>query len=342
MSDWTFVLTGKLAEIPLYPLGANDITSDRRGYYSVWPDDEEYESAFLAHPNLPVCLIGPDTRFTGGRSTDKMGIVIPAGTMVSTSYVNSSGLVPGSWNNTSGQFINSTADTMFGIPEGMNSLLVFANGGTQATFHYTALDVEVKTLKNMSGDLATASDTFVTAANKPVGIVIQDVYQTILPGRWRTYRNLQEVTIMKKGTLKIPYYNGDLKTDLDNISGTAYEEIAKKYKFAYNPSSVSVGGSPIVSDVFSEFVLNDSASVAQKVGRALEVERNIPFALNEKVQNYLDSASTSDATLGYNSKLFYFVWDVLAALGGSPTVATVVAAIESNAYGLVIIDVDFR
>ena len=342
---WKFNFTGAMKNIPLKSLPSRYIDADKRGYISVWADDEEYISAFAPHLNLPVCMIGNDTRFTSdNRSNEEWGIVIPKGTICSTQIIAHSGVVPGAYISISGVFDNSTMASYFGLTDGINSTTVICNGGTATDYPYTALDVEVGTLKNMAGDLATALDNWHTAINKPVGIAIDDQYQTVLPGRYQNYSHKDEVSLMVKGSVKVPYYNGDLTSYLTTAN---YQSVSRKHAFSYNPNGCNVEGSLVKSDIWGKYVIDDSVTLLQKIGRSIELELTTPFAYNEKVSNMYDSAATSDKTYGYKSHLFYFAQDVLTAKAvqdgnDAPTAAEVAAAILAGTFAFAIINIDCR
>lgn len=344
MSNWKFGFSGNAGKIPLKPTSWRYLDPDYRGFIGLQDNDMVTIGTYVPLYTLPVCMIGGDTRATedytkgyGRNASTAKVVVIPQGTIVSLMSIKDSDTVPGANDNVSG-FLGSTINTMYGVPEGINSWSVPANGGSDATYTYSELDAEIENLKNSAGDLAADGDTVTIPANKPVGIAFHDILHTRLKGQYLNFSQMHPHGIMTEGYIQVPFYKGNLATDL----GANYAKVARKYAFAYlnTASDTPTVGFRAIPDSYGKFKLAAYSDIKtagledQVVGIAMEYEWRGPGAMNDMAMAFPGSASTNNQTGGYLSHLYYFAVDVLYIINGSiPTKDDVVAAIENGTFG---------
>jgi len=333
-----FGFNGNLHNIPLKKLRKEYLGADKRGHLRVNPTKSRVEGTFIPYPTLPICSIGSNTRFLpSGRSEEEWGIVAVQGSILSTISMKAADTTPGAYSGTTPT--GGTIEDAFGIPKGIDSWVVLCNGGNAATYTYTALDEENETIKNMDGDEASAGDTVVFGANKPIGIATEDFYQTKLPGQYLNNSYTDKVVAMVDGLIEVPFYNGDITSYLSDAN---YKKLCKNFIFGYVASGTTYSNGALVkSDQYGKYLVDDSTTLTQYVGKAMEYSKRGPLSENDIVQGHYESSAASDKTAGYPSRLFWFVYDALNYKNSSaPTVAEVATAIESGSFGLVRILVD--
>lgn len=335
-----FSFNGDLHNIPLKKLRKEFLKADKRGDFCVNSTNNRYEGTFIPYPTLPICSIGSNTRFlSSGRSEEEWGIPIVMGSILSAISMKPADTTPGAYSGTTPA--GGTIEDAFGPPLGIDSWIILCNGGNAATYTYTSLDEENETIKDMDGGVAADGDTVVFDANKPIGVAVEDYYQTKLPGQYLNYSYTDKIAPLVDGLVEVPYYNGDL-SDTGVITAANYKKLAKTFVFAYLASGTTYSNGALVkSDQYGKYLIDDSTTLTQYVGKTMEYRKRGPLSENNTMSGYYETASTSDMTGGYPSYLFWFVYDTITYTDGSaPTIAEVATAIESGSFGLVRILVD--
>ncbi len=237
------------------------------------------------------------------------GVVLNKGTIVSTmgalsslsgtvTYVSSSGWLPITLDPVTGAVKSGyMTSSMYGYEDTIASTLVPANGGHDMPVYYNAADVTVGTFKP-DGSLVTAagSGSLTIPANKPVGIVYQDVYQDNR-GRWLngTSMDYKWVGIQCDGYITLPfvdaekfnsaqwsgklhadgytfgaaYYTGSARS-ITTESG-AYPDVKNLHAFVYTISGVAEAteGCLLTSDLNGKFLPQYSGGFAGSVSTTM-------------------------------------------------------------------------
>lgn len=340
------------------PLRSIDV-GDRQVILDTLPVSNLVTLDIAAYPYkyLPVMWIdkrGVETRGDYAPS----GIVLNKGTIVSLltnqTSINygipapsSSGTIPVYVDETTGNVVYQPVDDKyFGYQESIFSLLVPANGGANSTLPYSALDDE-----DEAGWTKSTDSDLVLTANKPVGIVIQNVYQDIR-GAYINYETGDVYTIANKGIVHIPYVDTSKIANFGNDSnvaapaGTIYESIWKKYTFIYFDSSASEGaaGTLVKSDMYGKFVCQDASASAAKtvqtVGSLKSTDSRFPKDLTAMIQNYPGISLRGSGTAGLPEDLYNFGKAVLTAGGSNPDKKDILAAVQEGAIGIAVINID--
>jgi hypothetical protein len=177
--------------------------------------------AFYPSKYLPVLWQDVET---------KQGVVLTKGTIVSllTDQVGASGMVHISSSGvipvfddaltTAAVAVTANIDSSYwGYPEGICGLLVPANGGVVSEIPYSALDETLGTWRSDILPVTTAmlsdalNNFYSVAANMPIGIVYQDVYQDIR-GLNLNYQTFDVWGVLCDKYIEVPY------VDVNNIS----------------------------------------------------------------------------------------------------------------------------
>lgn len=159
--------------------------------------------------------------------------------------------------------------------------LVPANGGQAVTVTYTSQDADAG-VKASYGVGVAAGDTKVFPANKPIGIVFHDMYQSsyTLPNGFNTYLAQNLPTIVTEGFFQLPVVRmTDAQIDVD-ATFTAYAADAKKIVAAFYDFQVG------------DLVAPDSIPSAA-VG--LLKKRLVPTARTGGVRRFVETAVTLGA-----------------------------------------------
>jgi len=305
---------------------------------------------------LPVMYITNDERheYRGGQE----GIVMPKGTIVSfmtcntkiatgvDAYVNAQLIPPSGATGEIPQFIDQLNagdivfspidDKYFGYQESVVALMVPANGGSPATYKYSTLDDET------DGWSVNGDTNLVLGGNKPMGIVLEHVYQDIR-GKYLNYQTHDAYSTIITGRLDVPYVDTTIMTafgdDTDPFTdgGDAYYDLWRKWQFYRFASGSDYGqsGTLLKSDKFGKFIPMGSVNrTDQTVGKLLTLDCRFPKDLSAQIQNYPGAVALGTITSGVPVDLYLFTIEVLKAEGiTSPTSAQVLDAVQSGAVG---------
>lgn len=305
---------------------------------------------------LPV--MWNDARGVDSRNVDPDAVVLTKGTIVSLitnqttiDYgippVTSSGTVP-VYNDqlTDGldQIYLPVDENPFGYQESVTALLITANGGSQSTTPYSSLD------NNNSGWTDSETSSLVLAANVPVGIVYQEVYQDIR-GQYLNYQKHDIYGIACKGFVTIPYVDtnkiSDFGSDANVVPDTAdrgYVAVWQKNAFLYFDGSAAEGraGSLVTSDLYGRFVpqytttsVLTGSRTAQTVGVIKSCDSRFPKELVSTIQTYPGLAIPGNQTAGLPTELYQFAKAVLTGCAADHAKADILAAVQSGGIGYV-------
>jgi hypothetical protein len=345
-----FNFNDKIRKIPQKTLSREHLTWEDVMMIKLQVINPEY-SGVLAYPYkyLPVMSV-VDELIHGGTE----GIVIPKGTIVSlltnqTTIASgipnptSSGTIPWYIDAIDGDLITSPIDdAYFGYPEGVNALIVPCNGGDASTYHYSTDDDTVE------GWTTSTTTDLTIAANIPMGIVMQDIYQDIR-GKYINYQTHDATTTIIEGRLTIPFVDttklSTFGSDADVASETTsgYTSVWKKWQFFYFAGESGAGrsGAFVKSDMYGKFELQSGAVDATKniqtVGRVVAYDCRYPRDLSNMIQNYPGITALGKVTEGVPVDLYVFAQTVLAACGLPTTAANILQRIQDGMFGFVTI-----
>jgi len=229
----------------------------------------------------------------------------------------------------------------WGYQESVTALLIPANGGAQSTTPYSVLD------DNNAGWTSSASSSLVLAANIPVGVVYQDVYQDIR-GQYLNYQKHDIYGVACKGFVTIPYVDtnkvADFGSDADVVPATvgkAYPTVWRKNAFFYFDGSAEGArpGTLLQSDLYGRFKTQSNAvtgaRTAQTVGVVKSCDSRFPKDLSSTIQAYEGMMIPSNQTAGLPTELYIFARDVLVASGAAAAKSNILSAVRSGAIGYV-------
>lgn len=306
------------------------------------------------------------------------GVVITKGTIVSciTNVVAASGMVDVASSGVIPVFEDATTsavdivsanidNSFWGYPEAVVGLLVPANGGVNSFIPYSTLDVTLGTM-TPGGHLVTATvladarENFCgVAANMPIGIVYQDVYQDIR-GQSLNYQTFDIWGVCCDYYIEIPFVdiNGasnfasgfvdqgvdDRIANMNATTMAGYLATWKKYPFFYyNGSTGPIGAYPgqlLKSDMYGKFMPQGTgvatAATAQTVGKLIVTDCRFPKDMLDLVDTYPGSRMPGTETAGLPGMLFEFARDAEYGIHGSyPTPNQVLTHVQAGDYGLV-------
>ena len=188
------------------------------------------------------------------------------------------------------------------------------------------------------------------AANIPVGVVYQDVYQDIR-GQYLNYMKHDIYGVACKGFMTIPYVDTskitDFGSDADVVpatAGKAYPSIWRKYSFFYFDGSVDEAraGTLLQSDLYGRFKAQGTSLSqvrnVQTVGTVKSCDSRFPKELTNVIQAYPDMSIPSNLTGGLPTELYQFAKDVLTATGVTAEKSDILAAVQSGGIGYVRIE----
>lgn len=369
-----------------------DYSRPRFGYFE---SDGMATGSYYPNRALPVRFM--DT-------TTERGITIPVGTIVSTKYFFSDNSLPGAigrlaeygideggqitlgrnWKDDTA--IVKDANGFFGYQEELEGLITIANGGVSAQDYYSDIDVQLGMVNQGSnpttgaydlanqGDFVAAGDHAPTRiANKPAGIVIQDVWQDIRGRKLNYNQPTQEgVSVRRVARIKIPYVVDDQRWNM--VPSTAltapptsvgYAAVRDLFQFIVLPPEVlletnRLEGSLVRPDILGKFRLFDyddliaqdpwvpgtstdlMRRLEQKVGRFQMIDHRFPKSLIEYVDTYPGSQTAGTDTGGLTQELFVFLLSIYAAnnSGALPTRKQAVDLVRSGQFGYAYIQVE--
>jgi len=254
-------------------------------------------------------------------------------------------------------------NTYWGYEECVAGLLVPCNGGTASALPYSTDDAS-QTI-TVSGAFVTTTNvtagyTIPLAANHPIGVVPQDVYQDV-EGRWLNYalHSKGETSIVHDHVIELPYVNlnrwgtGKLEAALlqgytftQNSVITAssvdlYSSVWKKHAFAYFTDETTMQpGMFLKSDKYGKFVTftNESSGESQMVGKIIVTDTRFPKGALEYVDTYPGSQVPGTDTGGLPFLLFSFVYDLLVAAGAVASIHNVVKVVQGGGVGMITIN----
>ena len=281
------------------------------------------------------------------------GVVLTKGTIVSaigpfssgTSIPtpSASGTVPVFENQVSAstQLVNID-DSFWGYPDGIAGLIVPANGGTSVSYTYTALDEQLGTYK-MDKTLASAGDTMPLTANRPIGILYNDVYADTRGKYLNYYSAFGAVNgIIRNAYIAIPFVNTTLfdAAYTNNFStSNVYDKLYPVYSFLYATTANLEVGALLKADTRGKFIVEDVSTSANKtiqtVGRLHVLDNRFPKDMLEYVDTYPQSNVTGTDTGGIPAGLFVFAYMAIKYGSGSdPKISDVVANVRNGTFGM--------
>lgn len=236
----------------------------------------------------------------------------------------------------------SAKNGYWGYADDHIAVIVPANGGSDATYNYTSYDVEVGTYK-YDGTLATASDTIVIPANRPIGVTMTTIFQDAR-GKYINYYNPANKAygLQTTGYLSVPFVNVPKMIADGIISATtfnstaAYNAVKTLFPFCYiNSNTTLYNGMWVESDSYGRFVISsDTAPSIQTVGKFVAADFRMPKNLSEYVDSAPGSHIKGTNTGGLDKTLFAFITLILTAINGTePTISDVVNAVTNGYIG---------
>ncbi len=267
--------------------------------------------------------------------------------------VNDSGVLYGFEDQVAGTTGSYSQDSSyFGYDEYITNLLVPANGGTDTTLQYTALDVAAGSYK-ADGTAAAAGDTFTNPANAPIGVAYHDWYQDIR-GKWLNYRMWPDGGhVLTDWYVEVPF----VKASGTFARGLAGDSVATRNAFSavsnvhsyltINDTTEELkSGTFVKSDALGNWMPEAIASAqlsqgktVQTVGKVIGIDTRYPKSGLEDVQTYPGSRMPGTQTAGLPSFLFEFVVATEIAKGNTPTIESVLASVQAGNYGVARIQV---
>lgn len=252
----------------------------------------------------------------------------------------------------------------WGYEEYIAGLLVPCNGGSASNLPYSTDDVG-QTI-TVSGAYVTTANvsagyTLPLAANKPIGVTYQDVYQDI-EGRNLNYElhNRSMFGIVHDHVIEIPYVNLRILADTNELehnhfsgktftvgdiatanANDLYSDVWRKHAYAYFTNETTmVPGTWLQSDLYGKFVpfTDVTGSESQLVGKIIVTDTRFPKGSLEYVDTYPGSRVPGTDTGGLPYILFSFVYDLLVAAGATPTINEIVKTVQGGAVGMITIN----
>lgn len=304
-------------------------------------------SGILAYPykHLPTMYISDEMTHGGIEA-----IVMPKFTIVSMltnqttvtdgiPNITSSGTIPQFIDQLTGLVVDARIDESYsGYVEGVNALMVPANGGSASTIPYSTDDDTIG-LWNASTDAS-----LVIGANIPYGITDRDVYQDIR-GANLNYQTHDAYTTVTGGRVSIPFVDTSkiitFGSDADVVAATAsgYASVWKKTAFLYFDGTSGVGrsGALLKSDLYGKFKLEtgaiDGTRSVQTVAKVQSYDCRFPRDLSQFIQNYPGITALGTVTEGVPPELYLFARTILQAVGAEYTAAAVLHRIQEGAFG---------
>jgi hypothetical protein len=318
-------------------------------------------------------------------------VVIPKGRIVSSytgSESNASGLIPqnSGWINigNSGDYMGTGTGaniqvnvntSFFGYDEHICGLLIPANGGSgTVNMYYSADDVTAGTKTNvLAGTAATASGAVAFAANMPIGVAFNDIYQDI-NGKYLNYRMHEDgYHILTDWYVEVPFVDnrstGDasgfaLPTNANVNTFGRWRNLNKQFTYlSFDSTSTSYSAKPgafVCPDILGNYTLQSGTTTAlltgtnanvsgtltpvtqviktcQTVGKLLALDSRFPKDSLEEVLTYPRSGMPGSQTGGIIKNLFDFVYYTLyiaSPTGTAPTIEQIYNGIRSGVFGL--------
>lgn len=269
--------------------------------------------------------------------------------------------------NAGGTMTSVNVDSSYwGYEDSMAGLLVPANGGSAIGYPYTTDDVTAQTI-TVSGAYVTVANvavgvTLPIAANKPVGVLYQDVYADI-DGKWLNYelQNKAQWGMIYDHVIEVPYVDNYKLYNTANIEGNIitakyaidttlgaganmYDALRRKHAFlwaSYSSQRALAPGSLLKADLYGKYTLftDESSGESQVVGKLICTDSRFPKSKLEYVDTYYGSGMAGTETGGLPSYLFTFVYDLLVASGITPTIKQCVDVVWAGAVGIAYINV---
>jgi len=346
MSTTQLNFNDKFRKIPQKALLRDNLTFKEVMMIKLQVINPEY-SGILAYPHkdLPVMWI-QDEPVHGAQE----GIVMPKGTIVSlltnqTTITHgvpnptSSGTIPWYIDALTGDtVVTPVDDTYYGYQEGVTALMVPANGGAQSAIPYSSLETDLG-LWTKSTDSA-----FTIAANIPMGIVMENIYQDIR-GAYLNLQTHDAYTTCIEGRLDVPFVDTSKITefgtdaDIAAVTDSAYAALWRKWQFfAFNGTAGAArSGAFVKSDLYGKFALESGATNATKsiqtVGKVISYDCRFPKELSGTIQNYPGETLLGTATAGVPADLYVFAKTTLLKLGAEATPAAILHRIQDGAFG---------
>ena len=289
-------------------------------------------------------------------------VVIPKGRILSSisvydvdpaggiKTVPESGMLYGFDNQITGSIDGYSQDgSYFGYDEYITNLVVPCNGGEDTTVFYTSVDEQANTMKS-DATRAAAGDSYGLSGNIPIGVAFHDWYQDIR-GEYLNYRMWPDGGhVLTDWYVEVPYvvqqsgdallsveadydYNADADNKFDVFSQFAYLTIAS--------GDVFQPGIFVKADTVGNYIPQYDAANAltggktvQTVGKLIGIDTRFPKSGLEDVQTYPGSRMPGTQTAGLPSFLFEFVNTAETALGRTPTIESILNAVQTGKYGV--------
>lgn len=240
----------------------------------------------------------------------------------------------------------SQDSSYFGYDDFISNLLVPANGNAASTQYYTALDVSATTI-TASGTYAAAGDSMIIPANAPIGVAYHDWYQDIR-GKNLNYNMWPDGGhVLTDWYVEVPFIVE--QSGVNTIRSTGSESAVERAVYvgvsnAYSYLTVDYTenfqpGIFVQSDGIGNYKPQGAGSLtqsktAQTVGKLMGIDTRFPKGGLQDVVTYPGSRMPGTQTAGLPSFLFEFAVATEIVQGNTPTIETVLAAVQSGKYGV--------
>jgi len=244
----------------------------------------------------------------------------------------------------------SQTESYFGYDDYITNLVVPANGGTATNLFYTALDVTAGSITG-SGTYAVAGDALPMPANAPIGVAFHDWYQDIR-GKNLNYRMWPDGGhVLTDWYVEVPYaieasgvQTLRAESTDDAAARALFAGVSNQYAYltvkpTYGDSLGLKPGQFVDSDAIGNYKLQSAGSLtanktAQTVGKVIGIDNRFPKSALDEVQTYPGSRMPGTQTAGLPSFLFEFVVAAETAIGNTPTIESVLNAVQTGTYGV--------
>ena len=331
-----FTLTGAVPRMDLKQLSAQWLESNIRGPHALSSEETP------AVPYYPFRWL-PALQYFDTLSRMREGICILKGSIVSSLHmltaqnINAINGNQAPWSTNQAWALFTPADggavqpitlenSINAYGSDVHSLLVPANGGTQADLEMTALDVSMGRLRP-DGTAVAAGDTITLPANIPIGLVMDDIYVDYR-GQFLNYQPEGKLltNVYKQMEVVYPYvdvaaFDGNYanagKEWLTPVTGAKLAVDPFFRYFYFDAAATTANGMKVVSDLAGNPYCPTApiTDPYQIVGALDGLNPKQPHSLNDLHDSMLGSGMTGTDTAGVEAELFWFVWAAILAGG---------------------------
>jgi hypothetical protein len=336
----TFDMYGNIPKQTLTAAPEKYLKGQVSGFYEIGDHRQASVDVFYPYKYLPIRKLDYDLQD---------GLVLLKGTVVGAVCASNeaSGYLPGSDNvfpifqDSAGAIVTRPIDnTYFGYERGVKSAIVPCNGGLGATYTYRTMDT-TRTFKSTTS-LASAGDTCIIPANRPIGIVSMGVFQDFR-GMHLNYGIQGYVGVLFKNEVQIPFVDiarfDPRGSYFGTVDSTGYVAARDDYVFLRLGTGFAPG-SLVQADEYGKYIAANGNQTDQTVGRIISLDIRWPQGGLEYSRTFPDSEMPGDQTGGLLWDLYKFVKLVLTAVNGTtPTSSDIVDAIQAGYFGVANIEI---